>query len=136
MTTTPEAARLAEEAKRCAELYAAAVAGQQSTGLVHHQTLVDRGAALYAAIERLASLAQPADLARWQPMHDAPRHRRFLASVDGLVRIVTYGKTSHVPMWGWILVDQGTEDADLCEPDGWMELPAAIQSATPGEPQP
>ncbi|WP_408902166.1 DUF551 domain-containing protein [Rhodovarius crocodyli] len=32
-------------------------------------------------------------------------------------------KTSHVPIYGWCLVDQGGEDTDLCKPTHWMPLP-------------
>lgn len=60
----------------------------------------------------------------WQPIETAPRERRILAVVDGLVRFVVWGKTSHVPMFGWCLVDQGAEDSELCEPTHWMPLPA------------
>lgn len=63
----------------------------------------------------------------WQPMDTAPQdgtfNTRILAVVDGLVRIIAYGKTSHVSMWGWCLADQGPEDFDLCEPTYWMPLP-------------
>lgn len=87
---------------------------------------------LRAELEALKAAQAGAEEARWLPMHDAPRHRRFLASVEGLVRLVTYGKTSHVPMWGWVLVDEGFENSDFCEPDGWMELPAAITATGAG----
>lgn len=52
-----------------------------------------------------------------------PRDRRILAVVDGEVRIVLYGKTSHVPLYGFNLADQGPEEFDLCEFDLWMEMP-------------
>lgn len=54
---------------------------------------------------------------------------RFLAVVAGSdeddlrVRVVQWGKTSHVPMRGHCLADQGAEDFDLCEPLYWMPLP-------------
>lgn len=48
---------------------------------------------------------------------------RFLAVVDGDWRLVAYGKTSHLPITGWILVDQGAEEADLCEFTEWRPLP-------------
>ena len=73
--------------------------------------------------------AQRAPLTEWQPIETAPRQRRFLALVDGLVRFVAWGKTSHVPMYGWCLVDQGAEDSELCEPTHWMPFPALPESA-------
>lgn len=55
------------------------------------------------------------------PMDTAPRDgTKFDALVDGKWRKVMWGKTSHVPLYGWILIDQGDEDADLCEPEGWQ----------------
>jgi hypothetical protein len=59
----------------------------------------------------------------WRPIETAPIDERFLASVDGEVRIVQFGKTSHVPIYGWCLADQGAEDFDLCSPTHWMPLP-------------
>ena len=66
-------------------------------------------------------------MAEWQSMETAPTRGRFLAMVDGDIRMVAYGKTSHVPIWGWCLVDQGAEDADLCEPTFWHPLPEPPQ---------
>jgi hypothetical protein len=60
----------------------------------------------------------------WQPIETAPRPDvHFLAVVDGQVRIVSWGKTSHVPIYGFCLRDQGAEDSDICEPTHWMPLP-------------
>ena len=56
-------------------------------------------------------------------MARAPRDRKILAAVDGEVRMVRYGKTSHVPIEGFCLADQGSEDFDLCRPTAWCELP-------------
>jgi hypothetical protein len=61
----------------------------------------------------------------WQPMDSAPKDRRILAVVDGIVRVVRHGKTSHVPLYGFCLADQGVEDFDLCDPTGWQDLPPA-----------
>ena len=77
-------------------------------------------AANVALRERIAGLEAQR---QWLPIETAPRQRRFLALVDGLVRFVAWGKTSHVPMYGWCLVDQGAEDSELCEPTHWMPLP-------------
>ena len=62
-------------------------------------------------------------MSEWQPMSTAPKDDRFLAMVEGDIRVVRYGKTSHVPIYGWVLVDQGAEDCDLCEPTCWHPLP-------------
>lgn len=61
----------------------------------------------------------------WRTMESAPKDgRRFLAVVDGAVRLVSYGKTSHVPLYGFCLADQGPEDYEICEPTLWHPLPA------------
>lgn len=59
----------------------------------------------------------------WQSMEVAPRETRLLGRVAGRVRFIRWGKVSHVPIYGWVLVDQGPEDCELCEPSGWMHLP-------------
>lgn len=61
----------------------------------------------------------------WQDISTAPTEGHFLAVVDGAVRVVAYGKTSHVPIYGFCLADQGAEDFDLCKPTHWMPLPAS-----------
>lgn len=61
----------------------------------------------------------------WRTMDDAPMDgQAFLAVVHGQVRVVAYGKTSHVPIMGFCLADQGAEEFDLCEPSHWRPLPA------------
>ena len=61
----------------------------------------------------------------WRDMESAPRDgTRFLAVVDGAVRIVSWGKTSHIPLYGFCLADQGVEEYDLCTPSAWMPLPS------------
>lgn len=78
--------------------------------------------AAYEAGRRDPSIRQAA----WQPIETAPRvATRILGLVEGVPRFICYGKTSHVPMYGWILTDQGPEDCELCEPTLWMPLPAA-----------
>lgn len=71
----------------------------------------------------------------WQPIETAPIDERFLAPVDDLVRIVRFGKASHVPIYGWCLVDQGAEDTDICFPTVWQPLPKPpiSQTMTEGE---
>jgi hypothetical protein len=46
-----------------------------------------------------------------------------LGVVEGDVHFIRYGKTSHVPLYGWNVCDQGPEDCDLVEPTHWMPLP-------------
>jgi hypothetical protein len=75
-------------------------------------------------IERLRAAMQ------WRPIETAPKRGVFLAVVDGAVRFVSWGKTSHVPMWGFCLADQGFEDYDLCNPTHWMPLPEPPKEAT------
>lgn len=69
----------------------------------------------------------------WQPIETAHRmanmRKRILAVVDGEVRVIMWTKTSHVPIYGWCLVDQGAEDCDLCQPTHWMPLPAPPSAA-------
>lgn len=67
-------------------------------------------------------------------MENAPRDgRRFLALVreygepSKAVRLVSWGKTSHVSIYGFCLADQGAEYYDICEPTHWMPLPDAPQ---------
>jgi hypothetical protein len=61
----------------------------------------------------------------WQPIDTAPKEGPFpmLGIVDGSVRLIYFGKTSHVPLYGWNLADQGPEDCELCSPTHWMPLP-------------
>jgi hypothetical protein len=60
----------------------------------------------------------------WRDMATAPKDgARFLAMVDGDIRIVAWGKTSHVPLYGFCVADQGAEDFDICQPTHWMPLP-------------
>lgn len=70
--------------------------------------------------------APPAD--PWSSIESAPRDRMILGAVDGQTRFVKWGKTSHVPIYGWCLADQGAEDFDMCKPTAWQPLPAAQRS--------
>lgn len=66
-------------------------------------------------------------------MADAPRDCKILAAVDGEVRMVRYGKTSHVPIEGFCLADQGAEDFDLCRPVAWQHLPVHPHHMVPAD---
>lgn len=72
----------------------------------------------------------------WRPM-DYPWSQdnpgTLLGLVGGRVRLIRWGKTSHVPLYGWCLADQGPEDFDLCKPDGWLPLPSAADPLRSGE---
>lgn len=65
-----------------------------------------------------------ADAEAWRPMSDAPRDCVFLGLVDGHIRLVSYTKASHIRMHGFCLIDQGSEDIDICYPTHWRPLPA------------
>ena len=85
-------------------------------------------------IERLESEF----MSEWQPIETAPKTGiPFLAVVPSSysearqVRIVQWGKTSHIPLYGFCLADQGVEDFDICEPTHWMYLPAPPSVQTP-----
>lgn len=65
-----------------------------------------------------------ADRSGWHlTMETAPRNERILAIADGNVRVVMWGKASHISIYGWCLADQGVEDFDICHPTHWMPLP-------------
>lgn len=90
-----------------------------------HFTHDEYGRMTYADPEGFAR-ALLAEKDGWQPMSEAPKDspRRLLAVVDGAVRFIKWGKTSHLPLYGWCLADQGPEDFDLCEPMCWMHKPS------------
>lgn len=75
---------------------------------------------------RLITQAQTALRAvQWRPISEAPKDRPIDAVVNGEVRIVRWGKTSHSPWVGFCLADQGVEDFDICAPTVWRERPTA-----------
>lgn len=79
-----------------------------------------------------ALLASGYEIVRgWQPIETAPKNEHILAVVEGQVRCVRYCKTSHLPIVGWCLVDQGAEDCDLCEPTCWMHMPSPPSEVKP-----
>lgn len=84
-----------------------------------HDAAGKEAAVTVAALMNLGAAAR-----QWQPIETAPKDgTHVLAAVRGLTRIVSWGKTSHVPLYGFCLADQGAEDSDLCEPTHWMPLP-------------
>lgn len=65
----------------------------------------------------------------WQPIETAPKDGTlFLGLVDREVRFVSWGKTSHVPIYGFCVRDQGPEQSDICDATHWMPLPSAPPS--------
>jgi hypothetical protein len=75
--------------------------------------------------QAMLSASPPEPVSGWRDIATAPRDRSiFLGAVDGVVRFVSWGKTSHVPIYGFCLADQGAEDYDLCEPSCWQPLPS------------
>lgn len=63
-------------------------------------------------------------LGGWRPIETAPKDRGCLLGwVEGNSRFITWTKTSHVPLVGWCLADQGVEEFDLCTPTHWQPLP-------------
>jgi len=82
-----------------------------------------------ATYEDMAKLALTAALgAMWRPISEAPKDgQRILAIYGGQTRIVQYAKTSHVPLYGFCLADQGPEDFDIVPESkiaGWQTLPS------------
>lgn len=86
-------------------------------------------------IDRLrAEVAAMRADAEWRPIETAPQVGTafLLGVVRGVVRVIRWGKTSHVPLYGWCLADQGPEDFDLCTPTHWRPLPTPpAQEQTP-----
>jgi hypothetical protein len=88
--------------------------------------------------DTLRALAAKQEATGWQDIATAKKdeNKRILAVVNGEVRIIAYGKTSHVPIWGWCLADQGAEEFDLCEPTHWMPMPTPPAPGGPHEEKP
>jgi len=86
-----------------------------------HQYMRDTG---LSAFEVALKFANGSD---WNyNMDEAPKDGTDLIGyVDETRTIITYGKVSHVPIYGWIdLTSDGPEDRDLCNPTAWKPLPA------------
>lgn len=67
----------------------------------------------------------------WQSIETAPKDGTLILGLRGLLAQRTqWGKTSHVPLYGWCFVrDHEDEDPDydLWEPHHWMPLPADMR---------
>jgi len=78
--------------------------------------------------EAMRSALTAALAAMWRPISEAPKDgQRILAIYGGQTRIVQYAKTSHVPLYGFCLADQGPEDFDIVPESkiaGWQTLPS------------
>lgn len=60
----------------------------------------------------------------WLPIDEnTPKDRLLWGFVEGKKRLIKWGKTSHVPLYGFCLADQGAEDFDICYPTHYCELP-------------
>ena len=57
-----------------------------------------------------------------EDLENAPQDQTLLGIVDDQIRFIRWGKTSHVPFYGWCLADQGAEDFDLCKPSWWLPV--------------
>lgn len=59
----------------------------------------------------------------WRPISSAPKDgTRIMGSRDiHEARVTWWGKTSHVPLYGWCYGDD-PENIDLWEPDEWQPL--------------
>lgn len=90
---------------------------------------------LALALEHAArALDAAAEGQGWQDIASAPKDgTHILAVVDGDVRTVAWGKTSHVPLYGFCLADQGVEEFDLCKPTAWQSRPKPPVSASKPE---
>ena len=80
------------------------------------------------ALDEARAALTAALAAMWRPIGEAPKDgQRILAIYGGQTRIVQYAKTSHVPLYGFCLADQGPEDFDIVPESkiaGWQPLPS------------
>lgn len=77
--------------------------------------------------DRLLSLADRGAAVRWRKIEEAPRDGTSLLGVtpyDFDARIFAWGKTSHLPLYGWVYIDQGVEDREPCFPTHFIPLTA------------
>ena len=89
--------------------------------------LRDPNLRLYGGSDFALEIARTlAAIPMWEPMESAPKGTRLplIGWVNGVARLIRWTKTSHVPLYGWCLVDQGSEDCDLCKPVAWQWMPA------------
>ena len=78
-------------------------------------------------LERRGCLKVSCLAPEWQDMSSAPTDGTpFLGIVECRVRKIIWGKTSHVPIYGYCLADQGEEDFDVCEPTKWQPYPEYV----------
>jgi hypothetical protein len=78
-----------------------------------------------------AALREPAD--GWLPIESAPKNKTVLGVVDGETRLIRWCKTSHAPIYGWNIADQGVEDFELCHPTVWRYRPPPPKAAPSGD---
>lgn len=62
----------------------------------------------------------------WKPIRTAPRDGEWFVGRKGhLERPTQWGKTSHVPLYGWCFIasmNEGNADYDLWEPVEWRAM--------------
>ena len=62
----------------------------------------------------------------WKPIETAPKDGTWFWGLRGILAQRTqWGKTSHVPLYGWCYVrdpDRDDPDYDLWQPTHWQEL--------------
>ncbi len=78
-----------------------------------------------APVQQEAAAAVPES--GWRPIETLPpgvraHNETFYGLVEGIMRRCYYGKTSHAPIYGFNVSDQGPEDCDLCEPTHWYDF--------------
>lgn len=67
----------------------------------------------------------------WQPIETAPKGVRVLVFDGTDVFESSWGKVSHVPIYGWLNLHNGPEDVELLDPrpTHWMPLPEPPEAA-------
>ena len=134
----PEPTEQAELARKCALFAAGTKRIYDDQGARADMWYFELWHHLNACSDALRNADSRLQAQAWQPIETAPKTGiPFLAVVPSSysearqVRIVQWGKTSHIPLYGFCLADQGVEDFDICEPTHWMYLPAPPSVQTP-----
>lgn len=88
-------------------------------------------------LDKIAGTGSPAarpTSMEWKSIDSAPLDGTlFLAAnhFSGIRQVTWFGKTSHVPLYGWAFNETGDpEDTDLWSPTHWMPLPDAPVAIT------
>jgi len=74
---------------------------------------------------------------RWKPIGTAPKDGTWIVGKrGGIKRRTQWGKTSHVPMYGWVYVadhNGGDPEYDLWEPTTWSHALAYCSPRFPDD---